>query len=273
MSGRVVAAPALIALVLCPGIASSQSKARNILDRTTEYIVSFVHGFSNVVAEEHYIQTANPSNPGAGRPRRELVSDFLLVKGLDDASWYQFRDVRVVDGKPVVDRDRRLSDLFLQPWDAALKQAIKIGSDSARYNLVNVGTINFPLTAIALLQPSYRDRFELSAGGLQRIDGRDLRTISFREMSRNDSVLGAPASGRVWVEDATGRIMKTELQLRPARQRFAYTITTSFAFDERLQLAVPVTMHDSYPGYLDMTGLAIYGGFRSFQVRTGETLR
>jgi hypothetical protein len=46
-----------------------------------------------------------------------------------------------------------------------------------------------------------------------------------------------------------------------------------FVFDEQLQLAVPVEMRDSYPGDLDMTGVATYGAFRSFQVRTTEEVR
>jgi len=79
--------------------------------------------------------------------------------------------------------------------------------------------------------------------------------------------------GRAWVDEATGRVMKTELELRNPVQKFPYTITTSFVIDERLQLAVPAEMRDSYPGFLDMTGVATYGNFRSFQVRTTEDLR
>ena len=67
--------------------------------------------------------------------------------------------------------------------------------------------------------------------------------------------------------------MKTELELRNRVRKFAYKITTTFVFDERLQLAVPAEMRDSYPGYLDMTGVATYGRFRSFQVQTNETIR
>jgi hypothetical protein len=67
--------------------------------------------------------------------------------------------------------------------------------------------------------------------------------------------------------------MKTELELRSPGRKFAYTITTSFVFDEQLQLAVPAEMRDSYPGLLDMTGVATYGTFRSFQVRTTEEVR
>jgi hypothetical protein len=266
---------AVLLLLVWPDTPATRPSAQSaVLDRVTEYIGSFVRGFANVVAEERYIQTANPSNPGPGKPRRVLLSDFLLVKGQHTNDWYQFRDVREVDGRPVGDRDRRLSELFLQPWDTAIKQAARIASDGARYNLVNVGTINFPLLALAYLQPHYRDRFEFSIGRLERDAGRELRVISFREPDRPSTVIGGMRSfGRAWVEDATGRVMKTELQLRPVGQRFPYTITTSFVFDERLQLAVPAEMRDSYPGYLDMTGVATYGGFRSFQVRTEETLR
>jgi len=71
----------------------------------------FMTNCSHVVAEERYVQ--NPTSP---RRRRELRSDFLLVKTprlVPD--WFQFRDMFEVDGQPVRDRDARLSRLFLQP--------------------------------------------------------------------------------------------------------------------------------------------------------------
>jgi hypothetical protein len=264
-----------VALLLWPGTAASQpADAKGVLDRTTEYVRTFVRGFANVVAEERYVQTANPNNPGPGPPRRVLLSDFLLVKGQNANDWYQFRDVREVDGRPVPDRDRRLTELFLQPWDAAIRQAARIARDGARYNLVNVGAINYPLLALALFQPHYRDRLEFSIGRLERDGGRELRVMSFREPEVTSTVIGGMRSfGRAWVDEATGRVMKTELELRNSVQKFPYTITTSFVIDERLQLAVPAEMRDSYPGFLDMTGVATYGNFRSFQVRTAEAVR
>ncbi len=264
-----------IALMPWPGTAAPQSRAENdILARTTNYVREFVRGFANVVAEERYVQTANPNNPGPGPRKRVLLSDFLLVKGQADGDWYQFRDVREVDGKPVPDRDRRLAELFLEPWDTAIRQAARIASDGARYNLFNVGSINFPLLALALFQPHYRDRLEFSIGRIEREGGRELRVITFREPNLPSTVIGGMrSSGRAWVDEATGRVMKTELELRSAVQKFAYTITTTFVFDEGLQLAVPAEMRESYPGFLDMTGVATYGKFRSFQVRTAEEVR
>jgi hypothetical protein len=266
---------AAFVVVVWPGRVETQSAAPgSVLDRTTHYVTYFVQSFVNVVAEERYVQTANPSNPGPGKQRRELLSDFLLVKGQNANDWHQFRDVREVDGKPVADRERRLTELFLQPWDTALKQAARITSDGSRHNLINVGTINYPLIVMAFLQTHYRDRFEFSIGRLERDRGRPLRVISFREPAMRDTVLGGVrSSGRAWVDDASGRVMKTELVLRRGTQKFPYTITTSFAFDERLQLEVPVEMRDSYPGYLDMTGVATYGQFRTFQVRTAEEVQ
>ena len=271
---RTITAVLLVFVSWAATSAAQAAPQNSVLDRTTEYVRTFVRGFANVVAEERYVQTANPNNPGPGPQRRLLLSDFLLVKGQRANDWYQFRDVREVDGRPVSDRDRRLTELFLQPWDSAIRQAEGIGRDGARYNLVNVGAINFPLLALALFQPHYRDRLEFSIGRLERDGGRELRVISFREPEVTSTVIGGRRSfGRAWVDEATGRVMKTELQLRNSVQKFVYTITTSFVIDERLQLAVPAEMRDSYPGFLDTTGVATYGNFRSFQVRTAEEVR
>jgi hypothetical protein len=167
-----------------------------------------------------------------------------------------------------------LTELFLEPWDTAIRQARRIGNDGARYNLFNIGSINYPLLALALIQAHYRERLEFSVGRLEREGGRELRVISFREPDVTSTVIGGMrSSGRAWVDEPTGRVMKTELELRNRVQKFPYTITTSFAFDERLQLAVPAEMRDSYPGFLDMTGVATYSGFRSFQVHTSEAVR
>jgi hypothetical protein len=272
---RMMLVVGVVVVMPWPGTAAPQSRAESdILDRTANYVKAFVRGFSNVVAEERYVQTANPNNPGPGPRQRVLLSDFLLVKGQAANDWYQFRDVRWVDGKPVLDRARRLTELFLEPWDTAIKQASRIASEGARHNLFNVGTINFPLLGLALLQPHYRDRLEFSIGRVERDGGRELRVIIFRESNVPNTVIGGMrSSGRAWVDEATGRVMKTELELRNAVQKFAYTITTTFVFDERLQLAVPAEMRDSYPGFLDMTGVATYGKFRTFQVRTTEQVR
>jgi hypothetical protein len=272
---RVGAIVAVMAL-WSPATVAQSADTKLLLDRTTAYVAEFVSRFANVVAEERYVQKANPNNPGPGPLTRELVSDFLLVAAQGSPDWHQFRDVREVDGKPVGDREQRLTTLFLQPWDTAIEQAARITSEGARYNLVDVGTVNYPLVAMAFLQREYRDRFQFSAGGLEKSLGPRVRALNFQEPEpvAHETILpGVRSSGRALVDEADGRVMKTELRLRSRYRRFTIEIDTTFAFDERLQVAVPVEMRDSYPLYRDMSGVATYGRFRSFQVRTEETVK
>src|SRR5262245_39193073 len=118
-------------------VAAAQPRAperpslETLLTRAAWYLDYFVDQFENVVAEETYIQDASvmlPSfNPTAGRGavaaqtsaaemsparHRDLRSDFLLVKSPGSADLVPFRDVLVVDGVAVRDREQRLAKLF-----------------------------------------------------------------------------------------------------------------------------------------------------------------
>ena len=74
------------------------------------------------------------------------------------------------------------------------------------------------------------------------------------------------AKGRVWIQSATGMIVKTELTVLDAD-----TIVTSFRFDERFQIAVPYEMREDYwIGSNVVTGVATYDRFRQFSVKTEE---
>src|SRR5438128_10002849 len=150
--GAVGAAAAMVA---------AQSAAPVTLDallaRAGAYVTEFEVRFSNVVAEEHYEQLApaatRSSTTSPNFVRRELRSDFLLVKLPDVDSWMPFRDVFEVDGKPVRDRQERLTGLFLQPQAIAVDQAKKIADESSRYNIGNIlRTINVPVLALVVLR-------------------------------------------------------------------------------------------------------------------------
>src|SRR5439155_25807715 len=113
----------LLAVVVCAALASTSSSAgqnvpppvtvETLVDLAGTYVTRFMIGFSNVVAEERYLQQASGRQTyvgtggrsgvllGSGEQRRELVSDFLLVRLEDPATWVPSRDVSEVDGKPV----------------------------------------------------------------------------------------------------------------------------------------------------------------------------
>jgi hypothetical protein len=156
-----------------------------------------------------------------------------------------FRDVFEVDGKLVRDRDGRLVKLFLDPVNfAALVR--EITREGARYNLSIDSTLNNPFMAIGFLQSRYRDRFNFIAGQHDRKVGADVWTLHFREF-RTPTILKAnanndlPARGSYWIDMASGRVVKSELQVGRTGIH-ATRITTLFGIDDRLQMLVPVEM-------------------------------
>ena len=79
----------------------------------------FITDFSNVVTEEDYEQRF-----AVGSRKRRLKSDFLLVAYPGRPQFVMvFRDVREVDGKPVGDKQERITKLFLRPFDNAIRRA------------------------------------------------------------------------------------------------------------------------------------------------------
>jgi hypothetical protein len=274
---------ALVTMAMVAGAGGSPSTqgtdAQALLARTGAYVLQFIDGLSNVVAEEQYVQeTTTP------RRKRSLRSDFLLVRYPGDAVWQAFRDVIEVDGKSVrAEQEPRMLKLFTEPPADALRRAGELARASARYNIVDIGTINNPLVAIAFLQPRYQERFRYTLSGLDRELGPGVRVVGYREFReptilKGNSNSNVYTTGRVWIQEATGRVVKTELDI--GRAPAGVRIATSFAFDEQLGIDVPSEMRDVYPdptspigGVGEVRGVATYRNFRRFEVRTQESLK
>ena len=73
--------------------------------------------------------------------------------------------------------------------------------------------------------------------------------------------IDVPTRGTAWIEETTGRVLQTELEV--GRGRSAPTMVTKFGVDDRLQVTVPVQMRTRNPD-----GIATYTNFRRFAVST-----
>jgi hypothetical protein len=263
----------LAAAVLGGGRTYAQSpKVEELIPRATEYVHQFIERFANVVAEETYEQQIT-----VPKRKRVLRSDFLLVRYPGDTLWQAFRDVGEVDGKPVRDREDRMMKLFLQPSASALRRAAELAGASARHNLTDIGTINNPLLVLAFLQRGYVERFRFNLAGLDKKLGADVRTVRFVEF-RQPTLLKWNANtdmasrGLIWIEEGTGRVVKTQLQVGGSVSPIR--ITTEYAFDEDLDINVPTVMEDWYPkGTGEFRGKATYGKFRRFDIKTDESFQ
>jgi hypothetical protein len=273
----VSAAAAFVGLWLA--FPASQASKPEVVARAIRYVDDFVGRFSSVVAEERYVQeTRNP------RRRRELRSDFLLAMPPGSQQWFQFRDVFEVDGMPVRDRAERLSKLFLEAPARALERSDEVNRESSRHNLADVGTLNKPLIAISFLQSQYADRLRFSVGRIDKEVGPGVRLVLYQEwvtptILRSGQANGNfAAHGRFWIDEATGRVLKTELLLGGSANSTlalaaAVEVVTLFRFDVDLQVIVPIEMRERHQFRDDeMTGVATYGRFRRFGVQTDEKI-
>ena len=259
--------------LLAPTPAVSQdNKIEELMAKSAAYIARFVDQFSNVVAEETLVQeTTIPHR------KRTMRSDFLLVRYPGDTQWQAFRDVAEVDGKPVRDKEDRLTRLFLEPAASAVRRARELQEAGARYNLLDIGSLNNPLMVVAFLQDGYRERFRFNLAGLDKKLGPTVRQVQFQEFKVPSLIKGNGnqdilSRGLAWIEEDTGRVVKTELRI--GGRTSPVSIITEYTFDEQLGINVPSAMRDWYPdGTGEVRGVATYGRFRRFQVKTEEALK
>jgi hypothetical protein len=267
----------LVAAALASAAPMSPSAAgpdlQTVLDRATAYQNKFVKDFENVVAEELYVQEM--STP---RRKRTIKSDYLFVKHPDVVPLMVFRDPFEVDGKPVRDAASvdRMMKLFTSPVRDAIVRSRALAEEGARFNLLNIGTLNNPVLTMAFLQPDYRPRFRWNLAGIDKDLGPTIRTVRFEEF-RVPSILKMGANqdmlsrGLIWVDEETGRVVKTRLQAGPFRT--PPEIVSTFRREESLGIDVPAEMKDWYPDNNgEVRGVATYSRFRRFAVKTDEAI-
>jgi formylglycine-generating enzyme required for sulfatase activity len=287
------------AIVLAAPPVPARAELETVLDRAGWYLDYFVDEFENVVAEETYVQDSSqllasfsPVSGGRGgavqppspsdmlRARhRDLRSDFLLVKSPESAALVPFRDVIQVDGVLVRDREARLAKLFLSDQPDTMGKAERIREEGARYNLGNMrSTLGNPVLALGVLQQTYQPRFRFSLGKEDKTFGAGVAVVEYKEthsptMIRGEVGNDLPAHGRVWIDAATGRVLKTELQVEQPTVRA--TITTTFQAEEKSGIAVPLEMREQYifPGGNRVNTIASYGRFRRFDVNANEDIK
>jgi hypothetical protein len=273
-SVRVVAA-LVIATVLFvngQGVRAQKVQIDDLLPRLSTYVQTFINGFSNLVSEEVYTQRIQ-----SPQRKRQLKSDFMLVMYPGAEGWLMFRDTFEVDGKAVGTEPDRLVKLFVQPPESALRRAREITAVSEKYNLANIGSLNNPLLVLALMQNEFRGRFRYTLSGIDKSMGPDVRQFQFQEF-RSPTILKLDGNqdlltnGLVWMEEGTGRVRKTQLNI--GKRGSGIQIETTFRTDPELGIDVPAQMKEWYPDGQggDITGEATYGRFRRFSVSTGETL-
>ena len=275
----------LVALAPQTGRAQAPSLI-DVLALATDYVDQLDDQLSGIVSEERYEQRSRTlESCGFGDydvRRRVLRSDFLLIRPEGEERHYGFRDVFEVNGRPVRDRQERLTTLFLDTSVSAERQIRGIRAESARYNIGGVErNFNTPTFALLFLQLSYKLRFEFDRvidvspplGLDPPADLTDVWVIRYTEVWPTTVIRGRdgrnlPAEGRFWIEAETGRVLVTELIVDD--DAVDATITVRYDADNAMGHLLPVEMRERYDARRPdsrVDGTATYSHFRRFQVQ------
>jgi VWFA-related protein len=235
--------------------------APELRSRTGSYVASVVNGLSNIVGQEAFTLS---------RPDRRVSSDLLLVRYPgSQRDLLAYRDVIQVNGKPVAGRDQRLIDLFITPPGGLRERAQQIMADSDAH----VPSVFNPMFALAFLQSAYQSQFELTVNDAGPAWPREVKAVTFVEVRRPTVLrrgpldnIDVPTRGTAWIEEGTGRVLQTELEIGTGRS--APSMVTKFQLDDRLQVTVPVEMRTQNPD-----GIAVYSNFRRFGVETDSRIQ
>ena len=268
----VLAVTAHVARTVEP-VSAQQPSMEQLRDAAGDYVRSAYPLLANLVGTEEYRQQASASGSS-----RTLKSEVLLVRHpTETGDWLFFRDVLVVNGKPVPNQQERLTNLFISPSLANWELVREIAHADGQYHLPgSTPSLINPFIVVALVDRSYWPRLQFKLGKQDQDAGAGIWILELEELRRDKEeplLARVPSRARAWVEATTGRILKTELRINNASGTSSNR--TTFRFDEALRVAVPVEMKTTWSlfGPVSVNGTAKYSDYRQFGVRTEESLK
>ncbi|HEY7475898.1 MAG TPA: hypothetical protein VH679_12850 [Vicinamibacterales bacterium] len=265
----------LIALAMMTIAASSSQQkvdvsTRAVVAAATKYVVDYETKFKFVIADETYTQALydrDRQQTGARRMKGELFLTFIPA----DAAWLAVHDFAEVDGTAVPDReDLRL---LLQKGETLSVVRTVLGRN-ARFNLGTiVRNFNEPTLALLMLEPKRVNSVSFNREEVQRIGGRTLVRLSFRERERPSLVRtdrGRPvfARGEFTIDAETGRVERSVIEFVDGA--ILARLTTTYALDEKVEMWVPVAFAERYERTNNDRELILceadYTNYRRFEV-------
>jgi hypothetical protein len=268
---------ALLTLALAAAAAAPMQRASltDLRERAGAYVLDYHHRLEAIVAEERYVQRSDTRSGGSQQhEERTLRSDFMLLPGTGrEQAWFAFRDVFEVDGRSVSSERGRLEQWLAGSRASLMRNARALAIEQARYNIGPImRTINVPTLALEVLLPDKQARFRFRLAGTATIDERPASVVTFEErrrptMIRTPEGRDLPARGTLWIESATGRVLRTELRTGGrARDQVEAVLSVSYVFVPRLSLLLPASMEERYAGRgAAITCTAVYSNFRRFE--------
>jgi hypothetical protein len=162
-------------------------------------------------------------------------------------------------------------------------------AESTRHNIGSVTrSINIPTLALLFVHPDIVSRFEFRRDAEDVVNGVPAWVVDYHEQARPTLIKTTPRGakgittpsedlpmrGKLWIDPATGVVLKTQLIASDISVRAQIDVT--FRDDPKLGLWVPAQMNEAYQSTgddRDVIGTATYQNYRRFQVSTDEVIK
>ena len=213
------------------------------------YLADYANRISGVTLEEHYQLT--DVTGGKMQAATRITSDVVFVNLNGGVA--ALRDPFAVDTNPLRERTPRITVLLATPtattrdWETV----IQFPAQGARYFGIDlILKVNEPTFALRFIGLGVQADLKYSLDGRKKLNGVEAVGIRFEEPAAQDKkyIAGsrgnARASGRIWVDAATGAVHQTELWLDSKAD--TANITVKYAPYPSVDLLLPSETNETY---------------------------
>jgi hypothetical protein len=236
--------------------ASDDAATAELISRAAARRREYMERFKDLTAEE--TQRVEEFGAEGLKRRREVVSDLIIYQSqLDASAMFEYRNVRMVDGKAVAGRDRRVEQLFgrLAKADSRKKELERVQRESKRYDL-NYSVYGLTVDQGWPLGERLSKSFRFTVTGAERIDGHDVIEVRYEQVTQSPELITRITSlperlkdaeplfrGRLWLDRDTARLRREERELTVRHALLPTPLTlTKYEFsyaDSRFDILTP----------------------------------
>lgn len=268
-------------------VSGRQHTLEQVLARAADYHTAYTTKISGVSLEEQtrLMDVSGGLTRGIVRISADVV--FANVAGQVAA----LRDTWAIDTRPTRERTPRILQMLGAPATPSMQDWLIArafpGEQKVYFQLDIVIKCNEPTSALQFIAAASQRGLRYRLDGRKTMNGVGVVGVRFEEPQARDRtyLLGtrgnARATGRFWIDPATGAIHQTELWVESRAERTyseSATVSVKYAPHATLGLLLPTEMNDSYEEF-DGSGQAgdsvdpqsRIGGRRSVQSHASYT--
>ena len=217
-----------VVAAFAPVSARQQPSVDDLLKAARGYAGAYAAKVSGAVLDERY--TLMEVGSGRMQTPARINSDMVFVNV--NGTLVTLRDAYSVGGAKIREAQLRISPLLAEPTQEKWNQSIAISRESFKHFIHDlVLRLNDPVLALRFLAENQASKLTFSVEGRKKMNGVDVVGLRFTENRSDDTkyILGTrgngAASGRFWVDPATGGIHQTELALDSKTETGVVTVT------------------------------------------------